>query len=172
MTLPSQLSSRTISGACRPAKRRFRRLGLVLLSLLVVVIVGMSAYTISARACVPPDLSHGGLACDVPVPASAAFQQKVRTPYRNGEGSGTQDMWTFSISPSDLDGVSAYYLRRLPAAGWRCVAQESGFISGWSDGDWLHPPRHLVVWIPGASIEAILTIAVVTYSAGGPPVQC
>src|SRR5262249_13888261 len=69
--------------------------------------------------------------------------------------------------------IPDFYWGQLPAAGWRCVGGAGGnVVAGSSHGDWPHPPRHLVIWPPGGADGAILRIAVVTYSHGGPPARC
>lgn len=174
MSLHSNLSPETTSRPTRPVARWLRRSALVVASVAVLIAGCVGIHAVSARSCSPPDPARHDLACDIPLPAGAVFQRHDTSDYRGDPPccTGTQDTWALSVPPSGVEALFAFYHRRLPALGWRCVGQDNRYIYGWSDGDLLHPDRSVGVWIPDAVPGAVLTISVITYSSGDRPSGC
>src|SRR5262249_17539274 len=111
MTLPAQLPPAQAPGPVRPTGRRVQRGALIVASLVwsLPVFPGMGVYTPLARPCISSDPAHHGLPCAAPLPAGAAFQSFSTDAYRNGEGSGQQETWTFSVPTANVRTVSDFY---------------------------------------------------------------
>jgi hypothetical protein len=115
MSLHSNLPPETTSRTARPVARWLRRSALVVASTVVLITACVGIHTIAARPCSLPDPTRYDLACDIPLPAGAAFQRTNTGDYRDLDGTGTQGTWTFSVPPLGCGRA----FRLLPEAALR-----------------------------------------------------
>jgi hypothetical protein len=145
--------------------------------LTLVVAAGCTdAYFIGPQPCFPPFSKRGGLACDIPLSAGAAFQDEQTGVYRGSEGTGTGETFTFTIPHTSLSAVRDYYVQRLPSAGWHCVRENATtrIVAGWKSA--LVVAAHAFYEGGGppttGDYAVQLVLSLVTYGSGGGPASC
>jgi hypothetical protein len=141
----------------------------------LVVGCGIGAYFIGPQPRFPPNPARHGLPCDVTLPDHATFHDHQSSRYFGGEGTGSGETWTFTVTGTSLTQVADFYAQRLPGAGWRCVvADDSSGAGGWKDrrrvGIHASPPD--ITAFPDSADGVVLTIGIVTYGSGGDAPAC
>src|SRR5215831_13033926 len=112
--VPTSVAHTTGHRRVRPAVR----IGLAALLVLLGVDVLYTALNLPHRCGLFAREWRHGLPCEVPLPPRASF---LRYP-----GSPGQD-WVFRVPHMSGPDLRAFFLRQLPAYGWRCVQDRAEY---------------------------------------------
>jgi len=189
MSLPADPPAPSAS----PAPRRYGPwLGLGIAVLALGFFAGISAVFAGPRLCAVTEPQRHGLACDIPLPPNATFDERGQTssgqimvghitlvasaPFGTPPAQGTvvgtpvgaptviaSQILQFRTSSTTPEGLHTFYAQQLPAKGWTCVgADDSIFVFGMQGNRAVNVAISPLLQAGG---DTLFVVEVVTFSA-------
>ncbi len=188
MSLPTDPPAPSASPARR---RRGLWLGLGIAVLALGLLCGASAVLAGPRLCAVTEPQSHGLACDIPLPPNATFDERGQTssgqitvgqitmvaeaPFGTPPAQGTvvgapvgaptviaSQILPFRASTTTPEGLRTFYAQQLPAKGWTCVgADDPIFVFGMQGN---RAVNVAIPPLPQAGADTLFVVEVVTFS--------